>query len=488
MESTLQLCQFLLFLSKAPNMLRGTVRLVGVIGLASWVRPGSTGSLPPRETDPRGQSLPLVPVPPSAHNSDPTGRGTTGAIATRGAPPPAPSTCGVGCRRWVFPDAVDTHGARCLDGSPPGFYHRPGRGSDASNFLVYSHGGSWCYDLNSSDTSATWNCLVRSGTYEGSSDFNPPSGPPRHNMNAGIMSSDCTVNPHFCNWTVVYFMYCDGSSWSSDRDLPHLVGNKTVWSRGLRNLHALWDRMLAPARYNATAIGFDISTATRVVVTGASAGGFMTFYHCDRIRGLIPDHIPTHCVPDCGFWPEHPSASGVAVWQADMRAMVTLHNASGGLDASCVSANPADPSFCAHPVNVLPHISTPVFVSSSRFDTDATSDIVFPGGAPANWPASERATLVPCFTTSFGDCHPGYARDVLASWNATILAGIQPAAKSSTAGYFLNACYRHHNIDGTYSFATKIDGISLVQAVANWVLGLPGPTKLIDYADPALCH
>lgn len=160
MESTLQLCQFLLFLSKAHNMLRGTVRLVGVIGLASWVRSGSTGSLPPRETDPRGQSLPLVPVPPSAHNSDPTGREATGAKATRGAPPPAPSTCGAGCRRWVFPDAVDTHGARCLDGSPPGFYHRPGRGSDASNFLVYSHGGSWCYDLNSSDTSATWNCLV----------------------------------------------------------------------------------------------------------------------------------------------------------------------------------------------------------------------------------------------------------------------------------------------------------------------------------------
>ena len=30
--------------------------------------------------------------------------------------PPAPPSCGEGCTRWVFESAVDTHGARCLDG------------------------------------------------------------------------------------------------------------------------------------------------------------------------------------------------------------------------------------------------------------------------------------------------------------------------------------------------------------------------------------
>jgi hypothetical protein len=33
--------------------------------------------------------------------------------------PPTPSSCGEGCKRWVFDDAVDTHGARCLDGELP---------------------------------------------------------------------------------------------------------------------------------------------------------------------------------------------------------------------------------------------------------------------------------------------------------------------------------------------------------------------------------
>ena len=77
--------------------------------------------------------------------------------------------CGVGCQRFVFDSAIATHGARCLDGSPPGFYVRPGKGKHASNFLVYSHGGSWCYGLNEADTSSTWNCAVRASTYEGSS-------------------------------------------------------------------------------------------------------------------------------------------------------------------------------------------------------------------------------------------------------------------------------------------------------------------------------
>jgi acetyl esterase/lipase len=63
---------------------------------------------------------------------------------TAGTAAPPPPSCGRGCQRFVFDDAVESHGARCLDGSPPGFYVRPGQGADKAKFLVYSHGGSWC--------------------------------------------------------------------------------------------------------------------------------------------------------------------------------------------------------------------------------------------------------------------------------------------------------------------------------------------------------
>ena len=51
-----------------------------------------------------------------------------------------------------------------------------------------------------------------------------------------------------------------------------------VWSRGKHNLHALWDRLLDPGRYNATAgTGVNLRKAARVVVTGASAGVLLTW-------------------------------------------------------------------------------------------------------------------------------------------------------------------------------------------------------------------
>ena len=125
-------------------------------------------------------------------------------------------------------------------------------------------------------------------------------------------------------------MYCDGSSFTGDRELPHTFtasphrGNSTaaadevhrqstgtaataatasaaatsgrgggngngngdgdvdgdgdevvhVWSRGRRNLQALWARMLEPNKFNTSYTGIDVATATSVIVTGASAGKF----------------------------------------------------------------------------------------------------------------------------------------------------------------------------------------------------------------------
>eukprot|EP01046_Picozoa_sp_COSAG06_P007387 COSAG06_NODE_360_length_16832_cov_9.250209_19_plen_247_part_00 len=209
-----------------------------------------------------------------------------------------PPGCG-GCTRHVFPEAVETHGARCLDGSPPGLFFRRGRGADARKFIVYSHGGAWCWDMNTTeDHGKKSNCVIRATTYEGSSNatVNPPSGPPRGNMDKGLMSTNCTTNPRFCDWSVVYFMYCDGSSFTGSRTAPHVYEGVSIWSRGRQNMDALFHHLLAD---RAT---FGLADATQVIVTGASAGGYFTFYHCDYIRErYITDmSVPMHCVPDAG--------------------------------------------------------------------------------------------------------------------------------------------------------------------------------------------
>jgi hypothetical protein len=58
-------------------------------------------------------------------------------------------------------------GASCLDGSPTGYYHKPGAGADANKFLVYFMGGSSCAGMTS--WGIIYDCITRSSTPLGSS-------------------------------------------------------------------------------------------------------------------------------------------------------------------------------------------------------------------------------------------------------------------------------------------------------------------------------
>ena len=96
---------------------------------------------------------------------------------------------------------VVLQGAVCLDGSPPGYYIRPGYGNGTDKWILHLGGGGWCF--NESD------CYNRSMTELGSSKNWPPS----HALN-GFLSDNSTVNPEFFNWNIVYLMYCDGASFA----------------------------------------------------------------------------------------------------------------------------------------------------------------------------------------------------------------------------------------------------------------------------------
>ena len=93
--------------------------------------------------------------------------------------------------------AVDSLGARCLDGSPAAFYTRPGRGADAANWIVFFEGGGWC--------ESALNCLERSRTVLGSSSTYPPTTSSWDSRD--LLKPDCDVNPAFCTHSMVYAPY-----------------------------------------------------------------------------------------------------------------------------------------------------------------------------------------------------------------------------------------------------------------------------------------
>ena len=81
---------------------------------------------------------------------------------------------------------------------------RPGTGSGVNKWKVHLMGGGWCL--------STEDCYNRSLTLFGSTNNWPSS----YGFD-GFLSDNPIVNPDFHDWNMVFVIYCDGSSFASDR-------------------------------------------------------------------------------------------------------------------------------------------------------------------------------------------------------------------------------------------------------------------------------
>ena len=95
-------------------------------------------------------------------------------------------------RLQLMTEQQHTGGARCLDGTPGGFYmDEPGRRAqpaDLGAFHVHFEGGGWCYSDDECETRAQ--TMGSGGSRTWRSLWEDPPG--------GLFSDDCAVNPAFC--------------------------------------------------------------------------------------------------------------------------------------------------------------------------------------------------------------------------------------------------------------------------------------------------
>ena len=80
----------------------------------------------------------------------------------------------------------------------------------------------------------------------------------------GLFSSDCTVNPHFCNASMFHFNYCDGASFAGHADAPVPVAGREIYFRGRDVLDASIAALLRDE---------GMSDATAVMVRWGGVGG-----------------------------------------------------------------------------------------------------------------------------------------------------------------------------------------------------------------------
>lgn len=181
----------------------------------------------------------------------------------------------------------------------------------------------------------------------------------------GLLSHDRRSNPDFARWSKVFVNYCDGLSFTGDRDdpVPTGFGGQQIWLRGKRILRAV----LA-----ALAKDHGLANAKRIIVSGNSAGGLTVYLHLDQIAAMLKELAPQAAVygfPDGGYFLDVANTEGVHTFREKMDGTFRLSNGSSGVDPACLAQHMATPTDCLFAQHMAPLLKTPFFGLEAQYDS-----------------------------------------------------------------------------------------------------------------------
>lgn len=346
----------------------------------------------------------------------------------------------------------ETRGAACLDGSPPGYWMRPGSAGNSDKWVLHAQGGGWCYDEES--------CAGRAKMALGSSKF-------WNNVTAcygscdGILSADPTTNPDFYEWNAVFIGYCDGTSMTGALEGAH----EGLMYRGRANLDAVLDSLFARG----------MNKASDVIFTGGSAGGLATYlnvdYVAERVRALSPS-AKVVGLGDAGFFLDHLAyGKSTSIYTSEMTYLFNMSKPT--TNTACQKANaPTSPDGwkCFMAQYVVPYIKSPLFIAEGMYDSWQLGNVL---QLPCGHPTPEK--------TCNADELAGFL-DYGKTMNATITSVVQGQGR----GAFVSACIVHCQTifnEGEDRWAAwNISGVRPRDAFGNFYFGRTGPTVVIDSA------
>lgn len=359
--------------------------------------------------------------------------------------------------------------AVCLDGSPPGYYWRPGHGTGARSWILFLEGGGWCAGVDAA-VGGFDACAARARGNLGSSKGLGPSMVPGYEGGA-TLSADPSVNPRFWNWNVAYAHYCDGASFAGNRSDPvPTEGGGSIYFRGAPIFAAIVANITAPV--SAGGKGMTPSTSKEALLSGCSAGGLAVYLHCDAFAGLLAP-TPTKCVADAGYFANLPSAFGSppaghpnsanSIIEYEYSWVFThqhVNNSAFGANQNCLEAMGSDNPLCFFPEVTLEFTETPLFVLQSGYDSWQTNFIWFTpdGGKPTDpgWHACAQ-TISACNASQLV---------LLAKYHGMFLGKLAPMTNTSTPhGGFVDSCGAHCQSGGVVG---SYNGRTSIQTIAAW--------------------
>ena len=199
----------------------------------------------------------------------------------------------------------------------------------------------------------------------------------------GLLSHDNATNPDFAGWSKVFVNYCDGLSFTGDRDepVPTGFGGQQIWLRGKRILRAVFE---------ALAKDHGLAKAQRIIISGNSAGGLTVYLHLDQIAEMLKELAPQASVygfPDGGYFLDIANTQGVHAFRARMDGTFTLSNGSAGVDPACLAQHASSPTDCLFAQHVAPLLQTPFFALEAQYDSWQIPEILELTSAAKNYSA-----------------------------------------------------------------------------------------------------
>ena len=360
----------------------------------------------------------------------------------------------------LFDDAVvNALGARCLDGSPAGYYYR--EGAERSSFVFFLEGGGLCVE--------PIDCLRRAKTDLGSS----ANWSQTWTDNSNVLSANATWNLLFANWTHVFVPYCSGDVYVGTQMEKNDMG---LYFAGHNTLVAVVAALAA--RPSSALVG-----ASRVLLSGGSAGGIGVFQNADWLGGAIRALSPStplayRAAPQAGAYFVNadvvefaqlislpvldPIGKSRSVRRASLARTLTLYlsaypflvlshthavsciaalphththtraltlraradfaavasaylvdffggdgKGKGGsapfMDASCVAAHASTPHQCWSTAVHYPYIATPLFVAQNMFDSNQAGSIFGVDWWPLPADKAEHAAARAKYIAYFGN-------------------------------------------------------------------------------------
>jgi len=372
-------------------------------------------------------------------------------------------------------------GAVCLDGSPGNFYIRQAKDPrNRHKWQIHLQGGGWCYDAPG--------CYNRSAQ-------NPP-GPAEF---GGIVDANCTVNPTFCDFNRVLVTYCDGTSFSGDREQPVTYKtplNKTVhiWFRGHRNLKATLETLMED---------HGLCGAEELLFSGSSAGGLAALLHADFVHEYIktrscsqsPEKLKFRLIPGSGFMLPHHNVQDLPVWRVQMKYLYHMSNWTI-TNSACRQDFPSDEEWrCLFPSAAWKYIRASTFLINSALDLWQVQNI-YTAEPIAGFP--RESPNISIWTGYNSSATPGWhscALDLAACTEDQVFLLNQwmndfnryvtwaPKYWKVGSGAFVCNCFIHA-FEVTRYFATiGVNGVTVQEAVARWWHSVGQPAEAHSYWD-----